>query len=189
MRHALAIVLAFGCGKNPLESSDNDKAGSGGAKAAAKTAAIRGTDWTAKKQVAQELTVEGVAFTIDIPEGLPRGDRDTVDWNDTSPGSEGLPKVFTSVMEVSRVPDLDKAKYFGTLDARAKQWVRAEQRPDGFALTTIEPDKSHVEVITYKQAGDQYIKCKALQTAEGALPKFDKTREMLEAICESVTPK
>lgn len=179
----MIAIVAAGCGKNPAET------GSGGGGGGGAAAAIRGADWTGKKRVPHELTVEGVTFTIEIPDGLPRAANDTVDWNDTSPGSEGLPKVFTSAIEVSRVPDLDKAKYYGTLDARSKQWVRADSRPDGYALTTAEADKSHVEVIVYKQAGDQYIKCKALQSAEGALPKYDKTRAMLEAICDSVTPK
>src|SRR5690606_1524114 len=97
-------------------------------------------------------------------------------------------KIYTSTFEISRIQDMDKAKYHGTLEARSRTWVREEARPDGWGLTVADPDKKRIEAITYRQATDDlYIRCKAVQaTEEGPLPNYDKTLKMLETICDSL---
>jgi hypothetical protein len=68
--------------------------------------------------------------------------------------------------------------------------VRGDARPNGWAVTYAEPDKSRIEAVTYRQVNDEtYIKCKAFQdTGAGELPSYDKTRAMLENICDSLKP-
>jgi len=147
-------------------------------------------DWSAKKLVTLEGSIEGLAFMIEVPEGLPRDKRQSGDWEDPDPKYDHAPKIFTSTIEIKRIQDLKEAKYHATLDANAKTWVREQSRPDSWALTMAEPDKSRIEVIVYKQANDEvFIKCKAVQaTASGPLPSYAKTRQMLEAICDSLKP-
>jgi hypothetical protein len=147
-------------------------------------------DWSSKKLVAQDGTIEGLAFTIQVPEGLPRDKRQGGDWESPDQKYDHAPKVFTSTIEIKRIKDLGDAKYHATLDAKAKTWVREQSTPDSWALTMAEPDKTRIEVITYTQANDTlFIKCKAVQhTDEGALPSYAKTRQMLETICDSLKP-
>lgn len=147
-------------------------------------------DWSAKKLVSQTGSIEGLTFTIDVPDGLPRDKRQGGDWEDPDPKYDHAPKIFTSTIEIKRVQDLKEAKYHATLDANAKTWVREQTRPDSWALTMAEPDKKRIEAITYKQANDDvFIKCKAVQwTEHGTLPSYDKTRLMLETVCDSLKP-
>ena len=147
-------------------------------------------DWSGKKLVSQDGTIANLAFTIQVPEGLPRDKRQGGDWEDPDRKYDHAPKIFTSTIEIKRIQDLKEAKYHATLDAAAKTWVREQSRPDSWALTLAEPNKSRIEAITYKQANDTtFIKCKAVQhTAQGALPSYAKTRQMLETICDSLKP-
>jgi hypothetical protein len=147
-------------------------------------------DWSGKKLVPQTGEVDGIKFTIDIPDGLPRNKRNQSDWETDEQDHMFVPKVYTWTIDIKRIQDLDQAKYNATLDAKSKTWVREQSRPDSWALTMADPDKSRIEAITYKQANDlQFIKCKAVQfTGEGPLPSYAKTRQMLETICDSLKP-
>ena len=167
-----------------------NKPGGGGGEGGMLGAPRETPDWSSKKLVPQEGTVEGLAFTIQVPEGLPRDKRQRGDWEDPDPKYDHAPKIFTQTIEIKRIQDLKEAKYHATLDAAAKTWVREQSRPDSWALTMAEPDKTRIEAITYKQANNTlFIKCKAVQhTGEGALPSYAKTREMLEKICDSLKP-
>lgn len=170
------------CKANPMES------GGGGSGAA--LGPPPPSDWTTKKLVSQTGTIEGLAFTIDVPDGLPRDPRQGGDWDSQDARYDSAPKIFTSTIEIARIQDLKEAKYHGTLDAARKTWVREQSRPDSWALTYAEPDKSRIEAITYKQATDTlFIRCKAVQSVEGgAIPSYAKARTMLETICDSLKP-
>jgi hypothetical protein len=181
MRQLWILVAVLACNK----PGGGGEGGAGGLGASKET-----PDWSSKKLVPMQGTIEGLAFTITVPEGLPRDKRQGGDWEDPDPKYDHAPKIFTSTIEIKRIQDLKEAKYHATLDAAAKTWVREQSRPDSWALTMAEPDKTRIEAITYKQATDTlFIKCKAVQsTAEGPLPSYAKTRQMLETICDSLKP-
>jgi hypothetical protein len=147
-------------------------------------------NWSGKKLVSQTGSVDDIEFTIDVPEGLPRDGKQTGDWGDSKGAFERAPKIVTWTIETRRVQSLDDAKYNATTSSRTRTWVRGDARPNGWAVTYAEPDKSRVEAVTYRQVNDQmYIKCKAFQDSGGdVLPSYDKTREMLENICDSLKP-
>ncbi len=185
MRQLWILVAVIACNK-PGGGSEGGAGGGGVGGFGPKET----PDWSSKKLVPMEGTIDGLAFKITIPEGLPRDKRQGGDWEDPDPKYDHAPKVFTQTIEIKRIQDLKQAKYHATLDAAAKTWVREQSRPDAWALTMAEPDKTRIEAITYKQANDDlFIKCKAVQsTDEGALPSYAKTREMLEKICDSLKP-
>ncbi len=147
-------------------------------------------NWSGKKLVPTTGSVDDIPFTIDIPEGLPRDGKQTGDWGDSKGALERAPKVVTWTIETRRVQTLDDAKYNATTSSRTKNWVRGDARPNGWAVTYAEPDKSRVEAVTYRQANDTtFVKCKAFQDGgDGPLPSYDKTVEMLEKICDSLKP-
>src|SRR5262245_3376173 len=123
----VAVVALGGCKPaNPTGESGKAEQGWG---------AAGPPDWPAKKLISQEGTVEKLAFTIEVPEGLPRDKSQGGDWEDQDPKYNEAPKIFTQTIEISRIQDLTQAKYHATLDARAKTWVREQSRPDSWALT------------------------------------------------------
>lgn len=176
MRHLWLLVALVGC----KQSTSENGGGLGVPKAA--------LDYSSKKLVMAEGSIDNFAFTIKVPEGLPRNKKNTADWDDQGPEYEYAPKIFTSTIEIKRIQDLTQAKYNATLDAKAKTWVREQSRPTSWALTMAEPDKSRIEAITYVMANDDiFIKCKAVQYTSGSeLPSYEKTKAMLEEICDSL---
>lgn len=185
----VAALAACNSGK-PMASSTEGKGGPGAPDQPPPGGPRETPDWSSKKLAAQTGEVDGLAFTIQVPEGLPRNPRNQADWETDEPAHMFHPKVYTSTIPINRIKDAEAAKYNATLDARTKTWVREESKDGSWALTMAEPDKSRIEVITYKAANDElYIKCKAVQfTGEGPLPSYAKTRQMLEAVCDSLTP-
>jgi hypothetical protein len=181
----VAALAACNSGK-PMASSTEGKGGDQPPPGVPREA----PDWSSKKLVSQTGEIDGIGFTIDVPDGLPRNKRNQADWESEEPEYMYAPMIYTSTIEIKRIQDLDQAKYNATLDAKRKTWVREQSRPDSWALTMADPDKSRIEAITYKQANDVlFIKCKAVQfTAEGPLPSYAKTKQMLETICDSLVP-
>jgi hypothetical protein len=152
------------------------------------------TDWSKKPLKPAEGTAEGfdkdkgLAFTIEVPEGLPRDKRDPGDWSDARVEYDAVPKVFTSVS--GPVKDLDDAMHSAALRIKDANFVRKETRPDGFALTDVAADKHRVEATTFKKLdAERVLKCTAVQVMEGELPSFEATKAMLEKICDSIKPK
>src|SRR5215212_7160567 len=106
MRQLCILVALVACNKS---SSSGEGGGAFGGPAET-------PDWSGKKLVSQPGTIEGFAFTIDVPEGLPRDKRQGGDWEDPDPKYDHAPKIFTSTIEVKRIQDLKEAKYHATLD-------------------------------------------------------------------------
>ena len=147
------------------------------------------TDYSEVKRDVETVTQGGVTYTIEIPEGLPKDDRNPGDWSNAKEEYDHVPHVFTNVSE-SMPDDLESAKYAVALKVSEATFVRAEKRPDGgYALTDAAPDKHRVEAATFTKVGAKVVKCSAVQNTEGELPSYEKTRAMLEAICGSVKAK
>jgi len=185
IRLILVIAAASACDTNkPVSSGYSETSGGGGNNPGP------AQDWTGKKLISQTGSVDDIPFTIDVPEGLPRDGKQTGDWGDSKGTLERAPKIVTWTIEIRRVQSLDDAKYNATTSSRTKTWVRNDARPDGWAVTYAEPDKTRVEAITYRQANDtHYVKCKAFQDGgDGALPNHAKTVAMLEKVCDSLKP-
>src|SRR4051812_5148970 len=148
------------------------------------------TDYSASKLVTETVTKEGVTYTVDIPEGLPKDDRNAGDWSDARVEYDYTPKVFTGVYPLDMPTELESAKRETALSTTKAKFVRAEQRPNGWAVTLEGNDKHSVEASTMtKLPSGKIIKCTAVQDAEGEVPSFDKTKAMLEAICGSIKAK
>ena len=147
------------------------------------------TDWSDVKRNVETVTVDGVTFTIEIPDGLPKDDRNPGDWSNAKEEYDHVPHVFTNVSD-SMPDDLESAKYSVALKVSEATFVRAAKRADGgYALTDAAPDKHRVEASTFTKVGTKVVKCSAVQNTEGELPSYEKTKAMLEAICDSVKAK
>jgi len=192
MNERLGVVLVvsvLGCTDRTASPSDGAPRPFGAPPPSPSTAraeAAAGVDYSARKRVKHEVEIEQIAVALEIPVGLPRDER-TGDWNVSKAELSSVPKVVLSTIEASRVETLERAQYHGTLAARTKTWVRGEERPDGYRLTNAEPDRTHIEAITYLRSGDVFVRCKASQLADDPIPNHARARAMLEAICDSLT--
>ena len=147
------------------------------------------TDYSEVKRVTETVTQDGVTYTIDIPEGLPKDDRNPGDWSNAKEEYDHVPHVFTHVSE-SMPDDEESAKYAVALKVSEANFVRLQKRPDGgWALTDADKDKHRVEASTFTKVGAKVVTCTAAQVTEGELPSYEKTKAMLEAICDSVKAK
>jgi hypothetical protein len=133
--------------------------------------------------VPTEAILEGVAFTIGIPEGLPAQELGV--WADARVGDDLTFQVFTTVLEGRLVTSLDKAKYHSTAHVAETKFLRAEARDDGYAITGV-PADDVVEAATFTKAGDGWLKCKA--TRAGATRR-EEARALVEGICDSILLK
>jgi hypothetical protein len=151
------------------------------------------TDYSETKLVTETLTIDGVTFTVDIPEGLPKSKRDLGMWSDARMEYDYTPKVFTGVSNASWSPtELEDVKQQAPLSSQLKKtgtFARVEQKPDRWALTLVSGDKHEIEAITLTKVGDKVINCHATQDGDPELPSYDKTKAMLEAICDSIKAK
>jgi len=147
------------------------------------------SDWSDKKLVTETVKQPEVTYTIDIPEGLPKDDRNVGDWDDAREEYDHVPKVFTHVYPLEMPKTLDEASREASLHPDKASFVRKDQRPDGWAFTDAPADKHRIEAGTLKSVGGKIVKCTAVQVMEGELPSYDKTKAMLEAICDSIKAK
>lgn len=147
------------------------------------------TDYSDVARAPQTVTQDGISYTIDIPDGLPRDDRNPGDWSNAKEEYDHVPHVFTHVFDAMPESEQD-AKFSVALKVSEANFVRVEKRADGgWALTDAAKDKHSVEASTFTKVGAKVVKCSAVQTTEGELPSYEKTKAMLEAICDSVKAK
>jgi hypothetical protein len=162
MKHAL-FVLLLGCG------GSGDK------------------DFSGKPLEPKQVTIEGVTFTISIPKSLPTdSDEKPGVWNVTKFEGDHVPKVFTGITTMTH-ESIDRFIGWEVHNKEKMNLVRKETRPDGFAITDAPAGKKRIEATTFKRIGDEKaIDCTAVQVDDDELPSYDKTRAMLEKICDSI---
>ncbi|MBA3463264.1 MAG: hypothetical protein H0T46_25125 [Deltaproteobacteria bacterium] len=147
------------------------------------------TDFSEAKRTTETLTAQGITFTVEIPEGLPKDKHDPLSWSDAREEYDHVPHVFLRINPGELPKTEEAAMREAALRMEDANFVRKEKRPDGWALTDASPDKRIVEASRWVQIGDKVVKCTAAQVGDGELPSYDKTKAMLEAICDSVKAK
>lgn len=148
------------------------------------------TDYSDVKRDVETVTKDGVSYTIEIPQGLPKDDRNPGDWSNAKEEYDHVPHVFTNVSE-SMPQNEDDVKFSVALKVSEANFVRMQKRPDGgWSVTDADKDKHRVEASSFTKVGAKVVKCSAVQTTDGGeLPSYEKTKAMLEAICDSVKAK
>ena len=83
-----------------------------------------------------------------------------------------MPKIFLRLDSMTH-DDVDDFAKWVIFNKEKMNLVRKETRPDGFAITDAPKNK--------------HRQCTAVQVGDDEVPSFDKTRAMLEKICDSIT--
>lgn len=140
-------------------------------------------------------TVQGVAFSIDLPAGLEREAKDAyVHW--TMGGNSFLEPAIT-------VMKLDGASFPATVDEAAERalLIKDEERvvpskratAQGFLVSTQRPDGQFLEVTCNVKKGDTILEGTWIQrtgtgrSTDQPIPSLDATRAWAEQICGSLT--
>ena len=146
-------------------------------------------DWSGTALEPTPVTIEGAAITVGVPKGLPRdADEKPGVWNVTKVEGDHVPKIFISFGTGMQKSPEDFARWH-IANKEKMNLVRKETRPDGFAVTDAPADKRRIEAMRLIQLGEKQLECSAVQVADGELPSYDKTRKMLESICDSIVVK
>ncbi len=166
----IAVFVLAACGGG----SGGGSSGSGG-----------GDDWTSKPIKTVSATADGVAFTIDLPDGMRQ-----------KPDSGGVTFDFL-VGEYAKTPEVTvrAAGFAKTLEEymksepRTSEWLRKDTLPDGYIASAENPNykgKEDYVVYAYHSAGDKVLTCHARVTpwSRGATTK-DKL-PLVEKICLSL---
>ncbi len=145
----------------------------------------KGDDWTKRPIKTVSATVKGIAFTIDLPDGMRQKTRDDeVEWD-------------FLVGEYAKTPDISVSAggFAKTLDDYVKtepkvdNWLRKDSLPDGY-IASNENDtykgKEDYIVYAYRAFGDTVLTCHARVTPweRGATVK-DKV-PLVEKMCLSI---
>lgn len=146
-------------------------------------------DYTDAKPITSTVTTADLTYTVAVPEGLPKDDREPGDWSNAKEEYDHVPKVFTGNYPLEMPTELEAAKKETALSPDKGKFVRAEKRPNGWAVTVATDDKHRLEASTLTKLGAKIVKCHAIQVGDGEIGNFDKTRAMLEAICDSIKAK
>ena len=145
-------------------------------------------DYSGKKLVEHTVTKEGVTYTVMIPDGLPKQKREEGDWYDVRMEYDHVPQVFTGPYPAKMPATAEEANKDIPLSPEKATIVRTQQRADGWSVTLTHA-KDRIEASSYTKIGDKIVKCTAVQNGDGDIDNFEKTKTMLEAVCDSIKAK
>jgi len=144
-----------------------------------------GDDWTSKPIKTVAATVDGIAFTIDLPDGMRQKAEDGGVHFDFLVGEY----VKTPEVTVRAGGFAKTLEDYLKSEASTKDWLRKDTLPDGY-ITSAENSaykgKEDYLVYAYRTAGDKVLTCQARVTpwSRGATTK-DKV-PLVEKMCLSL---
>ena len=146
-----------------------------------------GDDWSTKPLKTVSGTTKGIAFTIDLPDGMrQKVDDDNVRYDFLVGDYAKTPEIIVGATGWAKTLD----DYLKT-ETETKNWLRKEALPDGY-ITSSEnssyPGKEDYLVYVYRTFGDKTLTCHARVTpwTKGAQVK-DKV-PLVEKMCLSMKP-
>jgi hypothetical protein len=147
-----------------------------------------GDDWTKRPVKPVSATAGGVAFTIDLPDGMrQKADGDGVRFDFLEGEYAKTPEVSIGTSAFAKTLD-DYVKFEKQVD----NWVRKDTLPDGGYIASHEnhnyKGKEDYIVYAYRPFGDKVLTCSARVTpwTKGATTK-DKV-PLVEKMCLSLKP-
>jgi hypothetical protein len=165
MRSLIVVVLlGLGCGKGAHDKQE---------------------DWHRTPLAPRSARAGGVDFELALPQ----------DWAPRSAPDEGwgpptgvvMKRPFVTVQNVSADLASSLESAISSAGAQAEFITRKETRPDGYQITEAH-DPRMIKATTFKRVGATFLWCTAAQTSDDSIPQFTATKQVLEKICDSVTP-
>jgi len=153
-----------------------------------------GDDWSTRPLKSTTDSVKGVAFSIDLPEGLVKDATHAKDdvtqlWE----GRKGERHDFSApsvMVSYNSIPAKSLDEFVKDAMPSAKDdVVRKDKLADGYIVTLQGQSKGIVTVLVAKQAGEVVLGSRCSQANDDGLPNLDATRAWLEKICLSLAIK
>ena len=142
-------------------------------------------DWTSRPIKTVSATTGGVAFTIDLPDGMrQKDDKDEVEWDILDDGRVHTPELDVSAGAYAKTID----EYVKT-EPNVKTWLRKDKLADGYVVShenDAYEGKDDWIVYAYRELGGKVLTCHARVTpwAPGETAK-DKV-PLVEKMCLSI---
>jgi hypothetical protein len=148
-----------------------------------------GNDWSAKPLNPVSGTAHGVAFKIQLPDGLQPDKLGTSElgpaWEAASGDRFSSPSITVLFESIpAKTPDELAAEM---TDGGKAEVARKEAVTGGLAVTVQSAKHGMVRARVLKFVGDKALECTASQANNDGLPSFDATKSWLEKICMSLT--
>jgi len=160
----VAILLAASCGKTAQKQED----------------------WhhTPLKQMSAKTG--GVEFEMAMPETwTPRAAPDE-GWGPTTGDPFKRPSVTVQNVSTDMASSVESA--IAAAGAKPENVVRKVAKAEGYAITEAK-EPTLIRATTFKRTGNTFLWCTAAQANDDGIPMFNETKQVLEKICDSVTPK
>lgn len=143
-------------------------------------------DWHRTPLKQMTASTGGVQFEMSIPE----------DWAPRTPPDEGWepptgdafkrPSVTIQNVSADMASSLESA--ISSAGAKPENIVRKDQHGEGYAITEAK-EPTLIRATTFKRVGGTFLWCTASQANDDGIPVFTEARQVLQKICDSVTPK
>ncbi|CAN5356376.1 hypothetical protein BH11MYX1_BH11MYX1_17980 [soil metagenome] len=165
MRSLIVVwLLELGCGKGAQKKQD---------------------DWHRTPLAQRSEHAGGVDFEIALPEDwAPRAAPDE-GWGPTT--GEPIKRPFVTVQNVSADLASSLESAISSAGAQAEFITRKETRADGYQISEAH-DPRMIKATTFTRVGVSLLWCTASQTNDDGIPQFTETKQVLQKICDSVTP-
>ncbi|HET9992569.1 MAG TPA: hypothetical protein VFQ65_28745 [Kofleriaceae bacterium] len=160
----LAAALLAGCGKTAQKQQDWHR--------------------TPLKQLS--VKTGGVELDIAIPEDWEPRDAPDEGWGPKTGDPFKRPSVTVQNVSSDMASSLESA--IAAAGAKPENVVRKVAKNEGYAITEAK-EPSLIRATTFKRTGNTFLWCTAGQANDDGIPMFNETKQVLEKICDSVTPK
>lgn len=145
------------------------------------------SDWTKLPVKTVSATVKGLAFTIDLPEGM----RQTLDRDDVAFDFHVNGRVYTPSFTISAGSVAMTLDDYVKFQNKVENWLRKDTLPDGYVVSYENPNyKNSQDYITYvhRAFGDQVLTCRARLTPSSPEGKPKDQVPTVEKACLSLKP-
>lgn len=160
----VAMLLAASCGKTAQKQEDWHR--------------------TPLKQMSSKTG--GVEFDMTIPETWEPRDAPDEGWGPKTGDAFKRPSVTIQNVSGDLASSMESA--ISAAGAKPENVTRKEHKGENYAITEAK-EPTLIRATTFKRTGNTFLWCTASQANDDGIPMFNETKQVLQKICDSVTPK
>lgn len=146
-----------------------------------------GDDWSKRPVKPISATVDGIAFTIEVPEGMRQ--RAKADELELDFHVDGYAK--TPNLRIRAGGFAESVEKYAETQQAVETWLRKEATPDGYIAShenSSYKGKEDYIVYAYKKVGDKVLTCSARVTPWSKGDKVKDKVPLVEKMCLSIKP-
>jgi hypothetical protein len=143
-------------------------------------------DWHRTPLKLMTASSGGIQFEMSIPEDwVPRTPPDE-GWG--PPTGDAVKRPFVTIQNVSSDMASSMESAISSAGAKPENIIRKDKRGENYVITEAQ-EPTMIRATTFKRVGGTFLWCTASQANDDGIPVFTETRQVLQKICDSVTPK